>query len=416
MDKIRLDHKALVLGRISLVRSLGREGIEVVIARESEFVFERASRYCNDFILMPSLPSKTNEALNVLERFGARQKKKPVAFFNGESDVLLFSEYRDRLSKYFEILLAPHELITSLINKGKFGELAIKYDLPVPNTITPKTEEECFEAASKIGYPCILKPINQRRWHSPDILESIGYRKAILINDQTELENILNLIPSVNGSDMIQQYIPGDDPNHYDFHAYIDRNGILRGSIVGHKIRTYPIHFGQGCYTHYMDEPSVEETCMDTLNKIGYTGAANINVKRHAETGKDYILEINPRFSLWTIFDSLCGVNLPLLQYLDSIGREIPNLKPIGLPQRWLWFGTDFKAMRAYRKRGEITLWMWLKSFFNVPGRIEHHIFAWDDPLPLLCSWWFRLLTFAYRAKMFLKRRISVLKPTGNSK
>jgi predicted ATP-grasp superfamily ATP-dependent carboligase len=400
------NHKALVLGRISLVRSLGREGIEVVLAREGIRAFERASRYCNDFICLPMLPAGIDEALAILERFGAEQKRKPVAFFNGESDVMLFSEHRERLGEFYEISLASHELINSLIDKGKFGSLAKKYDLPIPKTITPKSEDECIEAGNTIGYPCIIKPISQRRWHSPEIFNAIGYRKAILAKNQEELEHIMKLIPPIRGGEMVQQYIPGDDPNHYDFHAYIDRGGTLRGSIVGHKIRTYPIHFGQGCYTHYMEEPGVEETCMDTLTKIGYTGAANINVKRHAETGKDYILEINPRFSLWTIFDSLCGVNLPVQQYLDSIGEEVPILKPNGSPQRWLWFGSDFKAMKAYRKSGELTLLKWVKSFFNVPGKIEHHIFAWDDPLPLLCSWWYRYLVFTGRAFRYIKHKI----------
>ena len=38
------NHKALVLGRIGIIRSLGREEIPVAVAQESVFTFERASR------------------------------------------------------------------------------------------------------------------------------------------------------------------------------------------------------------------------------------------------------------------------------------------------------------------------------------------------------------------------------------
>lgn len=397
-------HKALVLGRIGIVRSLGREGIQVALAREGSMVFERASRYCQEFIYLPSLVSNLDKALEVLEQYGERQDVKPVAFFNGESDVLFFSKYRKRLGEYFRIILAPHDLIISLIDKAKFAKLAEKHDLPVPKTIIPQTQEDFFKAAERVGYPCILKPISQRRWHTPEIINAIGLCKAMLINGPEELKGILKILPRVDGREMVQEYIPGDDQQHFDFHAYLDRMGNPRGALVGHKIRTYPIHFGQGCYTHYVEEPRVANTCLESLRKIGYTGAANINVKRHAETRVDYILEINPRFSLWTIIDSRCGVNLPLLLYYDAVGSYLPVMKPHGAPRRWLWFGSDIKAMNAYWACGELTPWQWLRSFFTQKGEIEFHVFSWDDPLPLVAYWWISIRSFWRRLLGFLKR------------
>lgn len=394
--------KALVLGRISLVRSLGREGIDITLAREDSLVFERSSRYTKEFVRLPNLLTGQAEALEILEQYGMNQKHKLVAFFNGESDVMLFSENRERLSKYFHIILADHKLISGLVDKGKFGLLAAKYDLPVPQTITPLNFSDCLEAAKTIGYPCILKPITQRRWHEPEIFNALGSRKAILVENEKRLIEILEMLPPVSGHEMIQQYIPGYDQNHYDFHAYIDKNKNVRGMVVGHKIRINPVHFGQGCYTHYIHEPHVIDTCLDALTKIGYIGAANINIKRHAVTGKNYILEINPRFSLWTIFDAACGVNQPLLQYLDALDLEPPSLRPTGKPVRWLFLGADFKAMKAYRRHGELTFYGWLKSFFSYKGKIEFHVFAWDDPLPLADCWAIKFYVFGRRVISFI--------------
>jgi len=404
--KFRSDPEALVLGRISLVRSLGRSGIPITLAREKYSVLERASRYVKKFIELPNLDIESEKAIERLIEYGKSRPEKPVAFFNGESDVRLFSQNRELLSEYFHIVLADHELITQLADKNMFCELAVKHDLSVPQTIVPDSESQLYEAARINEFPFILKPIRQRIWHQPEYYNKIGYRKAILIENEKELENIIKMIPPIDGKIMIQQYIPGPDPNHYDFHCYIDKTGVPRGAVLGHKIRTYPIHFGQGCYTHYIDEPEIEQLCLETLKKINYIGAANINLKRHSETGQVYILEINPRFSLWTIFDSLCGINMPLLQYMDALNMEIPEVKPSGKPQRWLWFGADLKAMIAYRKCKELTFLRWLKSLFAYKGHIEFHIFAWDDPAPLVYNFWIKFRDFLVRFINFIKQRI----------
>jgi predicted ATP-grasp superfamily ATP-dependent carboligase len=184
--------------------------------------------------------------------------------------------------------------------------------------------------------------------------------------------------------------------------------------VVGHKIRIHPVHFGMGCYTEYCEEPEITRLCLNALKKIGYIGAANINIKRHAVTGKDYILEINPRFSIWTIFDSACGVNLPLAQYCDALGMKIPEFNRHGRPQRWLWFGADVRAMIAYRKSKELTFGQWLKSYLSKPGKIEFHVFSWDDPLPLLAAWFIHLRSWILRSYSFFKRRmIRPLFPTA---
>ena len=387
-------NKALVLGRIGLVRSLGREGISVILAREGNLVFERASRYAKEFIYLPQLEIKTAEALGVLEQYAAKQEVKPVVFLNGESDVLFFSNYRNKLANYFHIHLASHELIVNLIDKGKFGILSAQNDLCVPRSMIFNTVEEYLDATIEIGLPCILKPIGQRLWHDDKIIEFMGVRKALLINSIQELKVIFNKIPQIVGEVIIQQYIAGEDNRHYDFHAYLDKSGCAKGTIIGHKIRTFPIHFGQGCYTHYVEEPEIRDLCLKTLNKIGYTGAVNINLKQDEKTGKYYIIEINPRFSLWTIFDSHCGVNLPLLQYQDAIGMDLQTVSPHGFPRRWLWVHTDIKAFIDYRKNGELSFLSWMRSYFNIKGKIEFHLFSRDDPLPLIAFWIinFRLL------------------------
>lgn len=402
---------ALVLGRSGIVRSLGREGVPITLVREGEMVFERASRYCREFICLPNLVYEREQAVEVLEKYGSRQEEKPVAFFNGESDVMLFSENRERLGEYYEIMLSPHDLIDSLIDKSRFKELADRHNLAVPKTFIPDNREECLQAAAEIGYPCVLKPVKQRRWHMPEILDAIGLHKGILVKSEDKLKRLLDKLPPIEGGEMVQEHVPGGDDRIYEFHAYIDRKGTPLGAVLGQKIRTYPIHFGQSAYARVVDEPEVTRLCLDTLARIGYNGAADVDVKRHSETGQDYIFEINPRFSIWTAIATGAGVNLPLLQYKEALGEPLNPIPASGKAQRWLWFGTDRKAMMDYWRKGESNPWQWFKSFFAYKGPVEFHVFAWDDPAPLMAYFWFSLRRFFRRGWGFIIRR---LRPAGN--
>lgn len=397
---------ALVIGRIGLVRSLGRAGVPVALARESGSVFERASRYCRTFLRLPNLDQNPEDAVSRLEEFGITQSSRPVVFLNGEADVLLFSRYRERLNKYFRILLPDGALLERLVDKSSFATLSEELNLPTPRTVIPMVPEDCFAAAEQVGYPCIIKPFRQRRWHTDEIIARLGLTKAILVHNADHLRNLLPLLPPIDGHEMIQEYVPGADSDHYDFHTYIRSDGRIRGSLVGHKLRTYPIHFGQGCYTRYVDEPQVEGVCLSALDRLNYRGVANINVKRHARTGKIYLLEINPRYSLWCGLDAACGVNMPLLQYADAVGRELPDRRADGKPRRWLWVGNDIKAAFQYRRCGELTISRWLRSYFSERGQIVFQVFALDDPGPWLAATWFGSIDLVRRVPGFVLRRI----------
>lgn len=399
---------AFVFGRMGIVRSLGREGIRVILGRENYQVFERVSKYCREFYLVPGFDSKPDETLESLVNFGKKFDNKPVVFFNGESDVLFFSRYRDRLSQHYNIVLAEDQMIKDLLNKDGFSILSDKYSLPTPKTFMINSKDDCNKHSKSTGFPVVIKPVKQRLWHEQKIIDAIGLHKALLINNQNELDNFLLKYPYETFDLLLQQYIPGTDNDHYDLHTYIDKSGKVKGTVLGRKIRTYPVHFGIGCYTHFENLPEVNELCINTLSKINYRGVANINLKKHSQTGEFYIFEINPRFSIWTIIDTACGVNLPMQAYKDALDIPTDNLIPHGNPQRWLYFGSDFKAMLGYRKFGELTVTEWLKSYFSYKGRIEFHVFALDDPIPLLYVFWTNTKNFIKRSINFIYRKITL--------
>ena len=378
--------KALVLGRIGLIRSLGRAGVPVAVAQEARVTLERGSRYCGEYLQLPHLELEQERALEVLEAFGRRQTQRPVLFFNAESDVLLASGHRDRLGRFFRMVLAPDPLIRDLVHKDRFARLAELHGIPVPATAVPESAGEAVDEADRIGYPCVLKPVRQRLWHRAEIVAAVGWRKGLLVHGRRELEAVLSRLPPLDGQVLLQEYVPGTDDRHVDFHGYVDREGTLRGWLVGRKIRTFPVHFGQGCYVRSIEAPEVANLCRRVLERIGYVGAVNINLKEDARTDEVRVLEINPRFSLWTVLDACCGVNLPLLQYLDAQGLPLPEPRGARASGRWLWWSRDLKALMEYRRTAEWSVRSWLGSLVRGRGPLEYHVWARDDPFPMLLS------------------------------
>ena len=132
---------------------------------------------------------------------------------------------------------------------------------------------------------------------------------------------------------------------------------------------------------------------------IGYRGIAGLEYKLDREDGQYKLLDFNPRLMLSDGLTAYCGINLPLMQYLDLTGQ---TLAPSGEhPQgvKWLESMADFEAFKQYHARGQLGFREWLNS---LRGARVFALFAWDDPLPFLVDRKFglsygRILQYAMR-------------------
>jgi predicted ATP-grasp superfamily ATP-dependent carboligase len=180
---------------------------------------------------------------------------------------------------------------------------------------------------------------------------------------------------------IVQEYIGGNDDNHYDLHVYMDRNSEPLGCLTGRKIRIYPAYAGTGCFVESLYSKELVDLGVDMLRKVGFTGLANFNFKKDPSTQEFKLLEINPRASSWNIMDSFCGVNLPFIAYADAAGI------PFALPGKqreqvkYVYLKSDIKAFLEYRRNGDWTLWSWLSSF---RGKKVYQMYAPDDLRPFV--------------------------------
>lgn len=382
-------------GDLNVVRSLGEQGVPVIVVSEYADPPSRLSRYCTEFIHVPDFdhPSALQDVLAELaRRFGG-----PLPVFpSADPDLEALSQLREAVRPHVRWTMAAPALVAALMDKRAFSELAVQAGLPVPRTFTPATLEEAEQIAPGLTYPAIVKPSQPTSWKHPEIPREIRSAKAIVLASSEALMRVCRAVAPWGLELIVQEYVPGSDEEHYDVHAFIDQQGQPRATFCGRKWRIHPPHVGSGCYVESLHEPALEAMSLDVLRRLDYRGIANLNFKRHAVTGEFKLLEINARVSQWTILTTRSGVNLPWLAYRDACG-----LAPQPLPQRrtgvWYLSGkNDLRAVRGYVREGLLSWGGYLRSLMKRP--MVYQVLSLRDPGPAV-----RLTLYWIAEKMRLR-------------
>jgi len=137
-------------------------------------------------------------------------------------------------------------------------------------------------------------------------------------------------------------------------------------------------------YLELVDVPELTRIGFDVIARLGLVGVVKLDFKRDPRTGRFYLLEVNPRFSLWNHLGAASGVNLPLLAYQDLAGLPAAPAKAAKVGLRWLSFADDARAfVRSLAPAGELSLAGWVGS---LRGPKVYDVFAWDDPSPFVMN------------------------------
>lgn len=365
-----------------MVRSLGEQGVPVVVVAEYADPPSRYSRHCVAFVQVPDFAAHP-QALQAALADLARQHGGPLPVFaSADPDLDALNRIREEVRPHVRWTMADPTLVATLMDKRMFSTLATRFGLPVPRTFTPDTLDEVRWIAGELTYPAIVKPSQPTAWKHPQIPREIRSAKAIVLETAEALLEVCHTLAPFGLALILQEYVPGGDEAHYDVHAFVDRGGVTRATFCGRKWRIQPPHVGSGCYVESLHEPVLEAQVAEMLERLGYRGIANLNFKRHGVTGEFKLLEINPRVSQWTILTTRAGINLPWLAYCDAC-----EVRPAGLPPRriGLWYVSgknDFRAVRGYVREG---LWTWggyLRSLLKRP--MVYQVLCLSDPGPAL--------------------------------
>lgn len=366
-------------GDIGVVRSLGLAGIPVHLLAIRPRTATTASRFVTRVHEFPPWEEEEGQ-IAALRRVAAALPCRPIVMASGDTALRFLSRNRDRFEDLIDHDLAPHELIETCLDKDRFGVVARRLGLPVPETFVPSGAANVRARAATLEYPVFVKPVHREDWaRLPEGIVSVV--KGQRVDDAAALISLFDRLESHGAARaVVQTMVQGADDEHMSVHAYVAPDGAVLGAFTGKKLRIWPPHAGVGAQVLSLAMPGPAALALESLRALGYHGFAILQFKRDTRRGVFELLEINCRYSTWTELPSRCGCNFPAVAYAAITGQRPPVVR-----QRegisWLDFARDRQTLSTYRESGE---WTWLGYLRSLSTVRCGAFFAWDDPGPFL--------------------------------
>ena len=243
-------------------------------------------------------------------------KEKIILIGCNDDYVSLIINNREILSKYYLFNYPSKDLFEKLVNKSLFYEEFKDSEIDIPKTyiydITQKFNEK---ELLNFNYPVILKPSNVIMYHE----------KCMYMDKIYKLNSLENVYDSINklkergyiDKVIIQEYIPGDDTRLFDSVFYCSSNkqvqlqsfaqiGLQEHTKTGIGNLTVAING----YNEFNNTDIIQKKLKDFLEKIGYNGACEFDLKYDERDKKYKVFEINPRQARSSYYLTKCGYNL----------------------------------------------------------------------------------------------------------
>jgi D-aspartate ligase len=367
----------LLHGVLGVVRSLGRLGIPVYLARDERRTPTDCSRYLRGVFTVafdPARPARlVDDLLEVAGRIGRRSILLPI----DDLGALFVVDHAERLRGWFLFPDQSSALSHSLASKKELYLLCMRLGIATPETAFPQTRDQLVSFAERAQFPVVVKAID------PVLLHERKHAKSVVIvpNAEALLDTYDRMEVREQPNLMLQEYIPGGAESIWMFNGYLDHRSRCLVGFTGVKLRQCLPHTGQTSLGVCRHNPVVQEITEEFLASVGYRGIVDLGWRYDARDGRYKLLDVNPRIgATFRLFVGTNGMDVARALYLDLTGQPVPaSSAPDG--RKWLVEQTDLYASLLYRAEGTLTATQWLRSFRGVR---EAAWFARDDPAPFL--------------------------------
>jgi len=384
---------ALVIGSsanaLSVVRSLGRLGVEMHVASSEGADAIRRSRFCTAFLPIGTTGSVSSQLLDCLDHVPGGAVVLPC----DDHGLEFVARHRDEIvERGFLPIEADDNVLLAMLDKQRTYELARLAGVDTPATAAIRTLDDLEHALRSIAFPCALKPL---QFHV--FARLLGdSKKAYVVASASEAEAIVSTVVGLGLELLLTEIVPGADDALCSYYSYLDERGEPLLHFTKRKLRQHPNGFGLGCYQITDWNPEVAEVGLRFFQGIGLRGLAAVEFKRDARDGRLKLIECNHRFTAANEQVRIAGLDLARFTYLRLVGGELPPVAPYRSGVR-LWHPLeDTRAFLSYRSRGELSLPGWIGSLLHV-----QHLpaFSWSDPLPTVVAHARRLRAVARRRR-----------------
>jgi len=375
-------HSAFVLGMaetgLTAVRCLGRAGISVKAFDITDKRPAFRSRYCTAEAC-PDPLHQPAKLVRFLTRQAGAAASKVMLLPTSDLFFLFLSRHRAQLADRFLLNLPSEALGEDVVNKRRLYELAAAIGTPFPRSYFPQTYEEALAVKDSLRYPAFIKPYWGHEWRA----YFGGQHKGFKVRSPEEFVDRFQEVLKSGHSALVQSYVTSADDNLFSVSVYVSRAGEVLAAFPRRQVRQYPPNSGTVTLAISERNPELIASATRFCRSIGYRGIAGLEYKRDQADNHYKLLDFNPRLMLSDGLTAYCGINLPLMQYLDLTGQSPAARSEYAEGVTWLESMADFAAFKQYHARGELRFRDWLESIRRAK---VFALFAWDDPLPFLVA------------------------------
>jgi biotin carboxylase len=376
--------RILLLGNhrhtVTVVRSLGRAGLKVILGLDESNVIARYSRYCSETWPHPRVEDNEEEFAVALESFAHSREDVRFVFPIGEAMLAFMTRNAARFPN-FKIVAPAMSTVFNCLEKQRSYAIAEEVGIPVPTWRPAGSIESLRKAAREVGYPCVVKPNRSHHFF-------FG-RKAIVCRNASEVERNFQSWPKGNVSLIVQRYIDSERPNCH-FRAI---DGTLLEYFEHIVVRTDRID-ETGFEIDGLSvapTPILRRYCSALIRRLDYNGVGCVQFLTDRRTNEAWFLEINPRLDATCALPYAAGINFPLYAVEPLLtGRKPAGVSTISYPAgvRIHYLMGDLQGLFHGLVDGSVSNrsalhWMYQLGKSALAAQVQL-TFTWTDPSPTI--------------------------------
>jgi predicted ATP-grasp superfamily ATP-dependent carboligase len=361
---------------LAMIRSLGRNGIEVTGASDVENDFPLYSKYCLKKILLQTDSNEvemiTNELLDIV-----KHNHFDVFLPVMREDLLLaLANRRNEFEQFTRLALPSSDQLSILNNKATVSSLLSELGINGPKTYFVDSDAVLESIQVNAVFPLVIKPFLGE-----------AAKGVKIITDPKELVTSYHDINNRFGPTLIQEFIYGIKHTAV---FLLNKNSEVRRFFVHRAIREYPISGGPTCFLESVKYEPIYEYGLKLLKRAHFTGLASMEFIIDKKDGKPKIIDVNPRFYSPIQCAISAGVDLPIAVFNMAMKGDIETDLSYkeGVTCRHLLFDDTKHMLSVMRgnKSPKYTLGKLatLVNYLNFFHDDSYFILSMSDPRPAL--------------------------------
>ncbi len=205
--------------------------------------------------------------------------------FPGHEDALALRQYEGLLPKGVVLACPPLDALVGAIDKGVTTRAALAAGIDVPRTAFPEDRDEAIGAADAIGYPVVLK-----------LRRSNGGKGVVVAYDADEVDSAFTgawagIADRRGPVALVQRFVRGAVVGA----CFMARDGAPVAVYGERYLRTKDGGFGTSTYRVPEPSPPLLDATARLIGAIGWSGIGHVAFIEERDTGRLFLLELNPR-------------------------------------------------------------------------------------------------------------------------